>query len=88
MITKLDELRLIAREAAIISRSGLDEPIITIIWMRDGKISVTLYAPSLVLDDGKKNHEFIASSIDALNTLLDRIISKAKLELSEKHKNI
>jgi len=85
MITKVEELRSIAREAAIVSRSNLDEPIINIMWMRDGRISVTLYAPSLVLHDGKKNHEIIAPSMDALTLLLDEVITKAKSELYKKN---
>ncbi len=87
MISKIDELRSIAREAAIISRSKLDEPTINLMWLRDGRISLTLYAPSLVLNDGRKNHDFIVHSIDALSDLLDTIINKAKSELCEKHKN-
>ena len=84
MIAKVDELRSLAIEAAIGARSRLDEPIINIMWLRDGRISLTLYAPSLALSDGKKNHELVAPSLDALTFLLEGMISKAKSELYEK----
>jgi len=87
MIDKIDELRLIAKEMAIASRSTVDEPLINMMWTRNGMISLTLYAPSLVLNDGKKNHEFMAPSVDALILKLNNAISKAKSELYEKHKN-
>jgi hypothetical protein len=83
MISKIDELRSLAKEAAIISRSRFDEPMISLMWMRDGKVALTLYAPSLNLNDGKKNHEYVSESLEALAVRIDDIINKVKSELCE-----
>lgn len=85
MLDKIDELRSLAREAAIFAQSKFDEPIISLMWMRDGKLVLTLYAPSLKLNDGKKNHEYISESIEALNSRVEEIINKAKSELYKKN---
>jgi len=85
MISKIDELRSLAKEAAIIARSTFDEPMVSLMWMRDGKVVLTLYAPSLNLNDGKKNHEYISDSIEALNIRIDDVINKIKSELYKKN---
>jgi hypothetical protein len=85
MLAKLDELRSLAKEAAILAQSKYDEPMLNLMWMRDGRVSLILYAPSLKLNDGKKNHEYISESIDALILRIDDIISKIKSELYKKN---
>jgi hypothetical protein len=85
MLEKIDELRLLAREAAIKARSPFDEPTLNVMWLRDGKVILTLYAPSLTLHDGKKNHEYVSECVDTLTLKIDDIINKAKSELYEKN---
>jgi hypothetical protein len=88
MINKIEELRSLAKEAAIISRSKFDEPMVSLMWMRDGKVALTLYAPSLNLNDGRKNHEYVSESIEALAVRIDDVITKVKSELYKKNQKI
>jgi len=87
MINKIEELRALAKEASIIARSKFDEPVIHLMWMTDGKIVLTLYSPSLHLNNGKNNHEYVSKSVNGLLDKIDTIINDVKSELYEKNNN-
>jgi ribosome-associated translation inhibitor RaiA len=84
MIEKIEELKILAKEAALLAKSKFDEPIINLMWMHNGEIVLTLYAPSLRINAGEKNHEYIEKSINALAGKLDSIINKVKSERYKK----
>jgi len=84
MLEKIDELRSIAQEAALLCGSRYDEPVVNVMWLRHGEIVLTLYAPSLNLNDGKRNHEYMSNSLEGLIVKIDDVITKAKSELYKK----
>jgi len=84
LMEKVEDLHSLLRDAALMKHSIFDEPLISIMFTNKKHVVLTIYAPSVSLDDGKRNHEYQFSSLDALETKVDELITFAKSESYKK----